>query len=200
MITEEQMTYEEMVRVIKNPRYKCGKCGGAIVLAWGGSLGFNGYIIKCGNDVSHDTITKYNKKEKDFMAEVRDQSGLSSTALTAMTETAMVERVGKAKFVKDLTLPEKKLLAAACITYGFDPIMHELTIYQGNPFVSVDGRFRKAQETRQFEGIETRPATKEEREDWEIPEGDKFFRSEVYKKGIKRPFVGWGRVTAKEMQ
>jgi hypothetical protein len=99
-----------------------------------------------------------------------------------------------ARFPKDLTLPEKKLLCEAAITYGFDPLMGEISIYQGRPFVSIDGRYRKAQETNQMDGVESRPTTKQEREDWQIPEGDFFFRSDVYVKGATHPFTGWGRV------
>ncbi len=198
-ITIEQMTLAEMEKIVKNPRYKCGECGGALTLAWGGSLGYDNYIVRCGNNVAHNTVTKYNRKEEEFMAEVRDQSALSSTSLVALGETGMLERVEKAKFPKDLTAPEKRLLAAACVTYGFDPIMHELTIYQGDPFVSVDGRYRKAQETGFLDGMSCRPATREEKEEWEIPDGDKFFRAECYRKDAKHPFVGWGRVTAKEI-
>lgn len=124
----------------------------------------------------------------------------TSTDLMKMDVTTMVARVGQAKFVKDLTAPEAKRLALACITYGFDPIMHELTIYQGNPYVSVDGRYRKAQETGQLDGVECRPATKEERLQWEVASEDKFFRAEVHRKDASHPFVGWGRVTAKEIE
>ena len=126
----------------------------------------------------------------------------TSTDLMKMDEATMIIRVGKAKFVKDLSVPEAKRLALACITYGFDPIMHELTIYEGNPFVSVDGRYRKAQETGLFMGVESRPATKEEREQWEVASEDKFFRAVVKKMvaGQVCEFVGWGRVTANEIQ
>jgi hypothetical protein len=72
--------------------------------------------------------------------------------------------------------------------------MGEVSIYQSRPYVSIDGRYRKAQETGQLDGVETRPANKQEREDWQIPEGDYFFRSEVYVRGASRPFVAWGRV------
>ena len=61
------------------------------------------------------------------------------------------------------------------ITYGFDPLMGEISIYQGRPYVSIDGRYRKAQETGNLDGVSTRPANKQEREDWQIPVGDFFF-------------------------
>lgn len=123
---------------------------------------------------------------------------MDSTALTIMSEEKMLERVGMSRFPQDLTKPEKLLLARAAVTYGFDPLMGEITLYQGKPFVSIDGRYRKAQETNRLDGVESRPATKEEREDWGIPDGDYFFRAEVYVKDSTRSFVGWGRVFASE--
>lgn len=197
-IFEDQMTPEEMKKFVDRG-YTCGECGGVLTVAWGGFLGSQGYILRCGNNVDHTKITKYNRKEAEFMVEARKVAGLDSTALVKMTEDQMLIRVGQSKFPKDLSVGESKLLAVACLTYGFDPIMHELTIFQGNPFVSVDGRYRKAQETGMLDGMECRPATSEERKAWEIPEGDKFFRAECYRKDASHPFVGWGRVLAKEM-
>lgn len=119
---------------------------------------------------------------------------MDSNQLTVMDEQTMLRRVEMARFPQDLTKPDKTLLAQVAITYGFDPLMGEVSIYQRRPYVSIDGRYRKAQETGQLDGVETRPATKQEKEDWQIPEGDYFYRSEVYLKGSTRPFVAWGRV------
>ena len=132
----------------------------------------------------------------------RKQGGkpMKSTEIQKMTEGAMVERINAAKFPQELKPEEKRLLAMAAITYGFDPVMGELIIYQGRPFVSIDGRYRKARETGNLDGVTTRPATKQEREDWSIPEGDYFFRSDVKVKGMSLPLTGWGRVRAAESQ
>ena len=123
---------------------------------------------------------------------------METTALMKMDEKAMIERISMAKFPQDLTVPEKKMLAQVAISYGFDPLMGEVMVYQGRPFVSIDGRYRMAQETNKLDGVESRPATKEEKETWQIPEGDYFFRAEVRVKGASNPFVGWGRVRKQE--
>uniref|UniRef100_A0A6M3IXX1 Uncharacterized protein n=1 Tax=viral metagenome TaxID=1070528 RepID=A0A6M3IXX1_9ZZZZ len=189
-LTEADITHEQMKDAV-NKGYLCGKCGGTISIAWGGSIGINGYILRCGNDITHTGITRHDKKHEQKM---KESFSMDSTALQKMTETQMVERVNMARFPQDLTPADKKLLAQVAITYGFDPLMGEVSIYQGRPFVSIDGRYRKAQETEQLDGVETRPATKQEREDWQIPAGDYFFHSEVYLKGARKPFIGWGRV------
>ncbi len=199
-ITEDQMSEQEMKQVVANPQYKCGECGAGINLAWGGSLGYDGYIIRCAKNVEHSTISKYNREREEYMTLVKRDAGLDSTSLEKMSEAQMLVRVGQAKFPQELKPDEKKLLAIACVTYGFDPIMHELSIYQGNPYVSIDGRYRKAQETGRLDGVETRPATQDEKSAWQIPGGDYFFRAEVYVKGSTRPFVGWGRVRKTETE
>ena len=46
--------------------------------------------------------------------------------------------------------------------------------------------------------MQTRPATKKERGDWEMPEGDYFFHADIFRKGCEHPFEGWGRVRKSE--
>ena len=128
----------------------------------------------------------------------RRNNRMDSKALELMDKPGMLARIEQAKFPQNLTPQDKAVLAEVATSYGLDPLMGELMIYQGRPYVSIDARYRKAQESGQLAGVETRPATREEREAWDIPDGDLFFRSEVYRKGIARPFVGWGRVKAKE--
>ncbi len=123
---------------------------------------------------------------------------MESNTLMTMDEAKMLLRVEMARFPQDLTVDEKKLLAQVAITYGFDPLMGEVTIYEGRPFVSIDGRYRKAQESGRLDGVETRPATKQERADWQIPDEDWFFRSEVYVKDASHSFIAWGRVRVSE--
>lgn len=126
-------------------------------------------------------------------------SGESSQKLATMSAQEMELRVDMAKFPRDLTPQEKALVIQVAVSYGLDPLMGELTVYQGRPFVTIDGRYRKAHESGDLDGVESRPATKQEREAWEIPEGDYFFRAEVRKKGCGYPFVGWGHVKAHEL-
>lgn len=197
--TESDMSYEDMKSLLKNPQVKCGDCGSGLSIAWGGAFGINQYIIRCTKNIEHDKMTKYNRKQEEYMSQVRTDAGMDSTALMRMDENTMLARINVAKFPQELKPNEKRLLAIACITYGFDPIMNELTIYQGQPYVSIDGRRRKAQETGLLDGVDTRPATKQEKADWEIPEGDYFFHCDVFVKGASHPFVGWGRVRKAEV-
>jgi len=196
-IYDNQISRADMQKMV-DAGNTCGKCGSRLTIAWGGQSGYDGYILKCASDFNHDTTTRHDNKREQEINEIRRVRKMDSKALMLMDENTMLARVNMAKFPQDLTVPDKKLLAVAAITYGFDPLMNEISIYQGRPYVSIDGRYRKAQETDKLDGVETRPATKQEREDWQIPEGDYFFRAEVYVKGASRAFVGWGRVRKSE--
>ncbi len=198
MITATQMSHQDMIKTAGN--HTCGVCGGRLLVAWGGSFNVQGYILRCGKDINHDTISGHDKTREEQIRILKEIQKVDSKALALMDENTMLQRVNMAKFPQDLTPAEKKMLAQVAITYGFDPLMKEVTIFQGQPYVSIDGRYRKAQETGLLNGVETRPATKEEKTDWEITAGDYFFRAEVSVKGATKPFVGWGRVRASETQ
>jgi len=198
-IKESDMSLEDMQKASQTD--VCGECGGVLSVAWGGSIGFDGYILRCSN-INHSTITRHKKQsdyEKQLEKEFKEVQKMDSKALTTMTENQMLTRISSAKFPQELTTPDRKALAIAAINYGFDPLMGEISIYQGRPFVSIDGRYRKAQETGKLNGVRTRPATKQERAEWEIPDGDYFFKAEVYVKGSSMPFEGWGRIRAVEI-
>ncbi len=198
-IEELGLTFEQAQKYAED--HLC-TCGGRLSVAWGGSFGIQGYILRCGNDVSHTTMTRHTRKlspdwaqaEKEF----KERNHMDSTALTKMTEPQMLQRISMAKFPQGLTQSDEKMLAVVAIAYGFDPLMGEVSIYQGRPYVSIDGRYRKAQETGRLDGVRSRPATKQEKEDWGIPPDDYFFCAEVYVKGASQPFVGWGRVNGTE--
>jgi hypothetical protein len=194
------LTYDEMTAMTKS--HVCGQCDGILSVAW--SAEKNGYILRC-KDITHDKIvSKYHQRKTD--RQIQDEriwkeiNKVDTVSLTKMDQNTMLARVSMAKFPQDLTPADKTLLAEVARTYGLDPLMNEVSIYQGRPYVSIDGRYRMAQDTNQLDGVETRPATKQERADWQIPEHDYFFRSEVFKKGSSRPFVGWGRVLISETE
>jgi hypothetical protein len=191
MITLNEMNLEDMRRAERDG-YLCAECQGRLSVAWK-----ENWILRCVNDINHHGITRHDIKYEN---KIKEHLSMESTALTTMPEAKMIERVNMARFPQELTVPEKKLLAQVAITYGFDPLMGEVTIYQGKPFVSIDGRYRKAQETGMLDGVESRPASKQDRADWNIPEGDYFFRADVWLKGSSRPCVGWGRVFMAETQ
>jgi hypothetical protein len=185
------MTYEQMKKAVDG--HVCGTCKAGLTIAWIN----NRYVIRCSKDLSHNTLTQDNKYPEYLEKEIYKEM---TTQLVKMNKPKMLARIEGAKFPQQLTGPEKQLLATVALDYGLDPVMGELTIYQGKPFVSIDGRLRKAHETGEFEGIESRPASLEERKARGTGDGNKLWRSEVFKKGCSHGFVGWGEVRESEMK
>jgi hypothetical protein len=193
MITN--IEYHEAQKLTKT--HECAVCGGRLAVAWGGSYGINKHVLRCGNDTKHDTIRKINPIPKYLREAVMEARELT---IKRIDKPAMLERVNKAKFPQDLTVAERNLLADICIQYKLDPLMSEVTVYQGRPYVTYDGRMRKAQETKLLDGIETRPATADEKKAFECADGDYLWVANVHVKEKSFPFVGWGYVRARETQ
>jgi hypothetical protein len=71
----------------------------------------------------------------------------------------------------------------------------ELILFQGKPYISIDGRIRLAHETGLLVGMETRPATLLERRNYGCEDGDALWVCNVYRRGAGRAFIGWGHVS-----
>ena len=198
-IYESEMPLEAMKKRAKT--HKCGECGSELNVAWGGSKGYEGYILRCGQSLEHNIMTDYKKLSKEYEEGLKlwkEKRGMDTKALMKMDKPTMLARVGQAKFPKDLTVADKQMMVEVSISYGLDPLMQELMIYQGNPYPTINARYRKAQETGKFDGIDTRPATEAERKDRHAKDGDYLYRCEVFRNDASHPFVGWGRVLEKE--
>jgi hypothetical protein len=71
----------------------------------------------------------------------------------------------------------------------------ELMLFQGKPYLTLDGRLRLAHQSGLLVGVDTRPATARERRDYGAGENDTLWVCSVYRRGSGRAFVGWGHVT-----
>jgi len=74
----------------------------------------------------------------------------------------------------------------------------EIILYQGKPYITIDGRLRIAHETGLLDGIDVRPATQMEFTNYGCETGDYLWRVYVFKKGSRRPYTGWGHVKAND--
>lgn len=174
----------------------CRECGGPLVVRYPSGEP----VLACGTDPSHTGTKREVWKHAGHGAFRKEGETMESKALTQMPRAEMEQRVNSAKWPANLTVVEKQMLATVALEYGLDPLMGELSIFQGKPYICINGRRRKAQEHGDMDGMEdTRPATRDEREAWGIPDGDYLFRAAIYKKGCRMPFVGWGRVKHEEI-
>lgn len=195
-LTEENQA--EMRRMADS--HACAVCGSFLTIRRTGPD--NRYAVVCSNFVQHNGVKRI---EKDWsLINYRrllkgEPMTMDSKELVKLGVKGMLARVEKARFPQDLKPVEKELLARTAIEYGLDPLFGELILYQGKPYVGIDARRRKAQETGDLIGMDGRPATAEERQERGVEADDYLWRSQAWKKGSEHPFVGWGKVSKKEV-
>ncbi|PPD57366.1 hypothetical protein [Dehalogenimonas etheniformans] len=196
--TEKDLPRRDM-EMIANSGAVCGTCGAVLTVAWGGELG---WILRCGRSLEHNTMRRLSaKSSKELEGEkVYRRMKMQGTELTTISpEKMLAERMPAAMFPQSMSMEQRLFIAKIAVSYGLDPMMNELTVYQGQPFVSLAARLRKAQETEQLDGVDMRPATTEEKTGRGLEAGDYLFMAEVWRKGSSRPFMGWGTVKKAEI-
>jgi hypothetical protein len=197
LYASESLTIDQIDRMVKT--HTCS-CGANLTKAWGGATGHNCFMLRCANNIGHNTFHVKGQIDKVPENLRREYTKIMTTEIAKMNESQMLARVNQARFPAELSANERRLMAQIALQYELDPLMNELTIYQGRPYVTYDGRMRKAQETQELDGVETCPASKDEREAFELKPGDKLWKAIVYKKGSSRGYTGWGKVRAAETE
>ena len=196
-IYADELSLDEMRKL---ERYHvCAECGDLLKLSWSNER--NCYTLVCKRFAEHTGIRRLGRDPE--ILEIKNKLKgeplpMETTTLQKLDPDQMLQRVNQARFPKDLTLVDRQLIAKISIEYGLDPIFGELMIYQGRPYVTIDARRRKAQETGLLDGISARPATKAERHARQVSDGDYLFVAEVWVKDATHPFEGWGTVRAAE--
>lgn len=81
---------------------------------------------------------------------------------------------------------------------GVKAELGEVMLFQGKPYITLDGRIRLAHSTGLLVGLEVRPATLLERRDYGCADDEALWVARAYRRGAGRPFVGWGHVRKDE--
>jgi hypothetical protein len=101
---------------------------------------------------------------------------------------------------KDLKPAQARVLAVAAQTSGLSPLMGEIVMLGGSPYVTEPGIIRTANQHPQFDGYDLEPLTVEERTAWGVQDADEFaFKCTVYRKDRSRPVIGVGRASRKNV-
>lgn len=98
---------------------------------------------------------------------------MDSTALTKLEPQEMEARIETAAkqfgfsldangIPRALTKTDLAYLGQYCRDYGLDPLLGEVCLFHGRPYVMIDGLRRKAQETGQYAGLTIRPVVDRE--------------------------------------
>lgn len=218
--TLEVMSWPEAERA--KLRYRCSVCGSepqAFPVE-------GGYEVRCNRGhkglVRQKSATRVWKEGGEVPTHIKNVlerkyggERMDSTALTEIDKKTMVQRITFAQkqfgfAISDtggsraLTIDELGFLAEYCRSYGFDPMMGEVCLYHGRPYIMIDGLRRKAQETGLYRGCRQIPVTDpEEKVALGYSRGDIVFKCVVLKSesdGYIGEYERYGGVTQEERE
>ena len=197
------MTMDDMQEAV-DAGATCAACGCLLRVMWGGHYGCNCYVLSCG-DMAHTETKRVGRKTKNEIEGEKVFRGYNMKALQEYTPPEMVERANSAGlFPQAMNQAQRVAIATICVEYGLDPLMNELMLYQGRPFVTMAARLRKAQEApAPLASISTRSATLEEKQSRGYLPGDYVFMASAHKLVdgvIIGPFEAWGAVKLTEVE
>jgi len=116
---------------------------------------------------------------------------MSDQALALQSEQAIIQRIEQARWLAELQPRDRQSLAHLSQKYGLDPLMKELTLYEGQPYIMVTGLIRIAHRQKQFAGLEDRPMSQEERTQYGY-KAPFCWMVKVYRSDWQVPAVGTG--------
>lgn len=160
-MTQAQLNrlYEELKAQSRNLR--CVKCRSDVWPAWNRGT----WDFRCREGFNPEWSSK-----PDWQAEQLSKLLEKDTKMTQpqAAESSMLARVSQAQGLG--LFPEKgnpsqlTLMAQAALAYGLDPLMQEIILYQGKPFITIDGRRRLDANAGHHPSIRFRLLTQDERE------------------------------------
>ena len=159
--------FEELKR--RYDDYRCVKCKNQPWPAWGGHT----HVLRCscGVEAWPNLESSKNWMKEKLADMIERQTG--GGAIVIYNEETALARVQEAKagglFPQNATQPQMLMLAKAAVAYGLDPLFGELTLYQGKPYITIDGRRRLDADAGHHPSIRFRPLTADEvRYYWEL--------------------------------
>lgn len=117
---------------------------------------------------------------------------MTGQEMVVANENTMLARIKTARWLKNVSAEDQRSLAQLSNLYGFDPLMKELIIYEGSPYITVAGLIRMAHRQKMFAGVEDRPMTEDERKQYGYT-APLCWIAKVYRKDWHVPAVGTGK-------
>lgn len=107
--------------------------------------------------------------------------------------TLLLKHKGIGVFPQDMSAGQAGQIARLALAYGLDPFTGEIILYQGRPYVTIDGRVRIANDHPAFRGMTCDPATPDERKAFRARDDEHLWVARVYRDDRSFPTVGYGR-------
>ena len=150
MITEKEMSLEQM-KAHERKGYRCKECNSTLTVAWGGSSGINGYILRCSKDIAHTGVAREAQlssldtpdglnignmsriRREKLVTQIGEQK---ATALAKYAGAGALTQLQAAEIVTTIWpgAPEVEVKKAAmvCAQYGLNPLMKHLYLIPFN--------------------------------------------------------------------
>lgn len=135
--------------------------------------------------------TENQEESRLVVRESRDAAHVDDAEMRAVAALYMSHAGGL--FPKDMTPKQAGIMARLSLAYGLDPLADELLLFQGKPYLTIQGRTRKALDHPEYDGLECEPATEEERKAHRVADDEFFYIARVWRKDKRFPFPGYGR-------
>ena len=196
------MEFDEMRRM--EMTHTCAQCDSPLVITW--DMVSDCHQLVCSKDLKHQGYKEVSTAGRALARGEMDKH-LGPGAQKEMERQA-AEGAPALSWLHDKDIatgadlrPDQLLgLIIWAESLGFNPNLGHVCLYFSNPYVTIDGYYFKL--TREHPDIKvgTRPLTREERDERQIPEGDHAWIAETWEKGEKLPTTGLGIVTQEEVE
>jgi hypothetical protein len=95
------------------------------------------------------------------------------------------------------TQAQLNLLALYCQKHRLLP-GDDVTLYEGKPWITIDGRVKLMRRNKDYRGFTLRPLKPEEKQEWSYDPDDIVIEALIYVDGFPKPIQGHGRVSKAE--
>ena len=196
------MEYEEMKGMIRT--HCCSQCQAPLTIIWSQAL--NDYSLVCARDHEHQSymrilslddalargeVDKYLGKGVQNDWEKMAAEGASALSRLPEKDIATGEIIAKEKL---------SALVAWGIRLGLKPYLGHVCLYFGKPYVTVDGYYYLMSKEPTQLTIGTRPLNADERQQFQVADGDLAWLAEAYLGNEKLATTGLGIVTKEEIE
>ena len=196
------MEYEEMKGMIRT--HVCSQCDGELTLIWSRNL--NKYLLVCGTDHKHQGYTR-RLSQGELFQRGRVDEDLGPGAQNDLEKRAAegapaISRLPERDIATGevVALQKIKDLVDWGLRLGLKPYLGHVCFYFGKPYVTIDGYYYLITKERIQLAIGTRPLNVDERQQFQIGDGDHAWIAEAYLGSEKLGTTGLGIVTKEEIE
>ena len=216
---EHEVDFDTMRRLARE--CVCLECGCLVQVAWGGFIDYDGYILRCGNDVDHRGVKRLHspgpydipgfnlfnltKGRKKMVSERFGEEASTKLAkyhgVTSLTKPQVTEILKT--IWKDAPETEMQRAVILCVNYGLNPLMNHVFLIpfkgkDGTTWATIMGIKAKrllASRKKPFSYIDDTPRVMTEKEQTKIfgaPEPTKLWVITKLCDGVGNEVVGYG--------